>query len=385
MAQNRLDVLDGLRGLAVVLVVWFHIWQISWLPAPIAILQFIPETGFIGVHLFFFLSGFVIAYPFVRAAFDRTEPPAWGHFAYRRAIKIVPSYVLSIALCYAIGYQHRQSSAGALEDILSHLFFVHNLWPDTYGAINGVLWTLAVEVQFYCIFPIIWPAFARRPIITFLGLNVLAIAYRLHVQSAPDASRLIELLPGYLDLFACGMIAAYAYVRLRAKSAYPAVRVSATLFALVGFALLTILMESLFSVRHAQSDWPLHWEAANRTWLAFAFAFIALASLCAASWWKRLLANPFLVFFSIISYNLYIYHQLVARELLSLRIPSWAGTSPQFDHHWQIWYTAIAFPATIVVAAIVTYGFERPLLRTEPQFWFRYLEPLWQRTRSAGR
>ena len=56
------------------------------------------ETGFIGVPLFFFLSGFVISFPFVRALVGGTAPPSWSHFACRRFIKIVPSYVLSIAV-----------------------------------------------------------------------------------------------------------------------------------------------------------------------------------------------------------------------------------------------------------------------------------------------
>src|ERR1700692_2117973 len=84
-------VLDGLRGLAVLLVLWYHVWEISWLTPP-AWLAFLPATGFIGVTLFFFLSGFVIAYPFVRSRFDESPQPSWRHFVWRRFIKIVPSY-----------------------------------------------------------------------------------------------------------------------------------------------------------------------------------------------------------------------------------------------------------------------------------------------------
>ena len=85
----RLGVLDGLRGIAVLLVLWYHVWEISWLATP-PWLAFLPATGFIGVHLFFFLSGFVISYPFIRARLRETPPPTWGQFAWRRFIKIVP-------------------------------------------------------------------------------------------------------------------------------------------------------------------------------------------------------------------------------------------------------------------------------------------------------
>ena len=58
---RRLGVLDGLRGIAVLLVLWYHIWEISWLQ-PVSWLVFVPATGFLGVTLFFFLSGFVITH-----------------------------------------------------------------------------------------------------------------------------------------------------------------------------------------------------------------------------------------------------------------------------------------------------------------------------------
>ena len=124
---SRLGVLDGLRGIAILLVLWYHVWEISWL-SPGA-LQFIPATGFIGVHLFFFLSGFVISYPFVRAMLAHGPQPSWNDFAWRRFIKIVPSYVLSIAVAYAIGYAQIQPNASALPDIVTHLLFIHTWFP----------------------------------------------------------------------------------------------------------------------------------------------------------------------------------------------------------------------------------------------------------------
>src|SRR5215475_15022894 len=141
--EKRLGVLDGLRGIAVLLVLWYHVWEISWLPAPVSWLQFVPETGFIGVHLFFFLSGFVISYPFVRAAAEGRTQPSWSHFAWRRFLKIVPSYWLAIAVAYAVGYAQVQPNADTLPDLVTHLLFIHTWFPDRYGTINGVLWTLA--------------------------------------------------------------------------------------------------------------------------------------------------------------------------------------------------------------------------------------------------
>ena len=108
------------------------------------------------------------------------------------------------------------------------------------------------------------------------------------------------------------------------------------------------------------------WETAGQLYtrglFALAFAAIAFGSLCAPRWWQLLLANPPLRFLALISYNLYLYHQMIAREMVTWHFPPYQG-DPHFDHGWQISYTALAFVLTIVQAAIVTYAFERPLLR----------------------
>lgn len=373
MAQTRLGVLDGLRGIAVLLVLWFHIWEISWLPAPLPSLQFIPETGFIGVDLFFFISGFVIVYPFVKAAFHKERAPGWGEFAYRRAIKIVPSYVLSIIVVIAIGYAQFSSPGEALRDIGTHLLFIHTWWPDTYGSINGVLWTLAVEVEFYVCFPLIWMAFSRWPLVTAGAMIVASLAYRSYAQTCcwtTLTGLLIENLPGYLDIFAAGMLAAYAYVRLRERCADRRLQVFSTLAAIAGFAALTLLLQNLWGMRTAD-QWSTAWAIQNRTLVAGAFLLMGLGSLLALPIWQRAIANPILLFFAAISYNLYLYHQVFARELLTWHIPPYRASDPKLDPHWQVTYTIMAFAVTIAQATLVTYAFERPLLRIPLAFWRR--------------
>ena len=365
MAGNRLGVLDGLRGIAIILVVWFHIWQISWLPAPARWLQFVPETGFIGVHVFFFISGFVIVYPFVRARMEGKPFPTWRHFAYRRAIKIVPSYVLSIAVMFAIGYQHAEQTGGVMRDIVTHLLFIHNWFSDTYGSINGVLWTLGVEVQFYVIFPLLCFAFLRRPYLTAFAMTAAAIVFRLTIVNDRHFLQLIEQLPGYFDFFACGMLTAFLYVQLRNRPLHIAANYAATGMAVAGFVLLIVLMQALFAIRYAPDGFA-HWQVLNRTWIALACGLIGLGSLLAFPLWQRFMANPLLVFCSIISYNWYIYHQVVARELWWHRLPQWSGADPHLDPNWQLGYSVIAFVATVAVAAVATYAFERPLLRLKP-------------------
>lgn len=359
----RLGVLDGLRGIAVLLVLWYHVWEISFL-SPGAALDFIPATGFIGVHLFFFLSGFVISYPFIRATVQARPQPTWGHFAWRRFIKIVPSYVLSIAVAYAIGYAQIQPGASLVPDLVTHLLFIHTWFPDRYGTIDGVLWTLAVEVEFYCIFPLVWWCFRRRPWFTAGAMIVLAWLWRAWMARCCYTTLFAqweENLPGYLDIFAFGMIAAYAFTRFGESWRASRLRYVAPLVAIAGFAFLIALLQSMYAYR-LYDQWSGVWQIDNRAWLGLAFAVIALGSLSSPRWWQLALDNPLLRFMATISYNLYLYHQLVARELLARHLPPYAG-DPHYDRRWQERYTEAAFAMTIALAALVTYCFERPLLR----------------------
>ena len=364
--SDRLGVLDGLRGIAVLLVLWYHVWEISWYPAPFAWLQFVPETGFIGVHLFFFLSGFVITYPFVRALAAGTPQPAWMHFAWRRFIKIMPSYALSIAIAYAIGYAAVvRWGTTPWQEIWTHALFVHTWWPQTYGSINGVLWTLAVEVEFYAIFPLVWWCFRRNAILTWLSMVLFAFAWRAyaaHCCATTSLPLLSENLPGYLDILGSGMLCAWLFVqhgaRIRASRAFALMPA----LAIAGIAALAVLMQWSYAQR-LEPNWEVASQVSTRALFGIAFGAIAFGSLCAPSLWQRLFANAPLKFLAIISYNLYLYHQMIAREMVRLRLPPYVGRDPHFDPHWQFWFTMLAFAATIGIAAAVTYGFERPLLR----------------------
>jgi peptidoglycan/LPS O-acetylase OafA/YrhL len=364
MTTRRLATLDGLRGLAILLVVWFHVWQITWLRAPDA-LEFIPETGFAGVDLFFFISGFVISYPFIRAQIAGLPLPAWSHFAYRRFIKIVPSYVLSIVACIAIGYAHFSSLQEAAVQLLTHLAFVHTWFGDAFGGINGVLWSLAVEVQFYVIFPIVWWCFRRSAVWTGGVLFAAALAYRVVAAACclhTTAPRLIDNLPGFLDLFAMGMLAAWVFVRFGDRHRSPRTTALATLLAFAGVALFVILLMDLYAFRRADM-WDTNWQIVKRSGWAIAFFCIATGTLFGAAWWRAVVGNRLLLACGAISYNWYLFHQVIARELLAARIPPYATAHPFDDPVWQHGFTVVAFGVTAAVAAAVTYGFERPLMR----------------------
>ena len=366
---GRIATIDGLRGIAIVLVVWLHVWQISWqsLTVPYVNYSFQPigETGFLGVAIFFFISGFVLTLPYVQAHLGGAKPPSLRHFAGRRFLKIVPSYVLSIVVLIAIGFQTYRTFGDATRDVVFHLLFVHDWFAVTNGSINGVLWSLAVEVQFYVLFPLLILAFVRKPLWTGLALFAVANGWRVWCLYSNHYfyEQRLEQLPAYVDFFAAGMLAAYAYVAIALRRPRLAERRWAfTALSVAGFVALYVLAQDCYAHR-GDKEWPQLWMVHWRSGFALACAAAGLGSLFAVRGYQRILANRALLFMAAISYNLYLWHQPLARELLKYHLPPFASADPHDDGHWKIVFSFVAVGASIAFTALITYGFEQPILR----------------------
>ncbi|MGA3039031.1 MAG: acyltransferase [Vulcanimicrobiaceae bacterium] len=371
--------LDGLRGIAIALVIWFHLWQVSWLDPGAFI--FIPISGFLGVEMFFFLSAFCLSYPFVCAYLEGTTLPSLRHFSYRRFIKIFPSYAISIFAVIAIaalpgakgswGANIEWTTPGAaFFDLASHLTFVHTLFGDTYASINGVLWTLGIEVQYYVLFPVLIFLLLRAPLSVAGTMTAIAIAYRIRIGRCcvtPVFDHNLQQLLGFFDFFAAGMLCAFGYVWLRKN--HP--RIANMRWAWLGLALIGLVWIGLLfmnlTVKRWQNDFSDFWLIRNGTYYAAAIGLFALGSLFAPRFWHRIIANPVFVFLAVISYNMYLWHQIVFRWVATWPfIPHSAGTT-RGDPTWAWITTLCGFAIALAIASLVTYAIERPLLRMDPE------------------
>jgi peptidoglycan/LPS O-acetylase OafA/YrhL len=366
---GRIATIDGLRGIAIAAVVWFHLWQISWtwalIPYTSISLQPIAEAGFLGVALFFFISGFVLMLPYAQAHLAGTPWPTLRHFFGRRFLKIVPSYVLAIAVMIAFGVQTYATFADAAKDVAFHLLFIHDWFRSTNVSIDGVMWSLGVEIQFYVLFPLLVLAFVRRPLLTTIALFAIANGWRVWVMLANHyyyEQRLAQL-PGYIDFFAAGMLGAFAYVAIATRHPRLARRRWAfTALSIAGFVALWLLVVNC-DFHRGDAEWPQLWSVEWRSALALACLAAGLGSLFALRGFQLVLANRMLLFLAAISYNLYLWHQPIARALVEHHLPPYATADPHDDPQWKLVYWAVAVPAVIAVSALITYGVEQPILR----------------------
>lgn len=383
--RSGTEVFDGLRGVAILLVVVFHTWLFSWYTPDLTLFGFsvpvaIPaRNGYLGVDLFFMISGFVLFFPYAERALGGGPPPTLREFARRRFLKIVPSYALALAATAIVAIPVVQSTQLLLGSLVNHVFFFQNAFDDRMGSVNSVLWSLAVEVQFYLIFPLLAIAFTRRPFVVWGLMVAVAIAYRYAV--APCCITIEPVtreLPAFLDVFACGMGAAYGLVWLRAR--VPRLERFSALFTVAALACLWAgfaLYENADSFAYAPSG-AAHWLLGHRTWLALDAAAFGVASCLAAGWWRRVVANPVFLFLGIVSYNLYLWHTLVLIWIWRHGVLPAATPEPHDDPHWRFPFILVGWTACLAISTAITYFIERPLLGTakRPPFSFD-----WQRLR----
>jgi len=149
---GRIDALDGLRAVAIVLVIARHCALVlPWPGTTLAILvRRVMDTGWIGVDIFFVLSGFLITGILVDARGRGPRPPRdyFRAFYARRALRIFPVYYLFLGAMFFIGHAVVPEGSWWYWTYLSNILFAR----DGFRAQSHV-WSLAVEEQFYLVWP----------------------------------------------------------------------------------------------------------------------------------------------------------------------------------------------------------------------------------------
>lgn len=136
------------------------------------------RIGWLGVDLFFVISGFVITLS-ASQLFESYGSKFYKIYCKRRLARIVPLYILTgfffIFLCEPSILSH----AGFYRSLIYYLLFVHNLDANTFSTINGPNWTVAVEMQFYILIMIAIPYLVcLHPLVILLGCIIVSWVWR---------------------------------------------------------------------------------------------------------------------------------------------------------------------------------------------------------------
>lgn len=349
--------LMGLRAVAIGLVVLGH-WTLAYFP--------LSEVGRLPL---FVLSGYLISGIIWKNDIYWGESAGWtrrlGVFYTRRFLRIIPPYYLSLALGallpLATLHEHPGWFVLPLSNVLSYQL---RRWPEGVGH----YWTMAVEEQFYLVWPLLLGLLRRWRAAGLWLLVGLGLAYRVYgvlylVPASPVFATV--LLPACLDLFAIGALLRLhtAAARARPAEALPFPGWPAALMGAI---------------------WCLVWaytrnsEAAERAWNALAPGLGALVSYLALRWLLRSprqawwLAHPLAQWLGKRSYGMYLYHLMLPVFYQRLVYHLLPAASP-----WRQWWLAplptvlVLGPLLIGMSAASWHWLEAPLERLKTRFAYQ--------------
>jgi peptidoglycan/LPS O-acetylase OafA/YrhL len=374
--------IDGLRCLAILLVMLWHASLrasrhvddlnhaghsirsfYAWLP-----------HGEIGVALFFFVSGFVIAQPFLSRPREQWN---FRQFYLRRVRRIYPPYVVALCLCFlvlgVIGYRPANANsfdASAIPlaaSFAASLLYLHSVIFDAASRLNPPMWSLEVEILFYLASPWLLAAYMRvgpRGLRTIAGLAaVVAImaASSLVALYQPFDGRFRLGLLAHLHLFIAGIVAADLAMARQAVARPPAIPSGTAAFDVLLLASLTALLGiGLWLTQvDARPDggWP--------SFLANAGVLLSVAGLYAGAMHGRLgraaFGLPWVCLIGTMCYSIYLTHIVVMQAASTAVLARLPLHDPVLI--WGVWFLVLP-PAAIVVGLVFYVAVERPFMTT---------------------
>ncbi|MBR4502180.1 MAG: acyltransferase [Clostridia bacterium] len=369
--ERRVGVLDGVRTILIFLVGSFHIWQQSWL-TPSAVLfgkyfwsmDPLLRSGYIWVDGMILLSGFLLFLTYGDRPMDRKGAL---RFYKKRFARIYPSYALNVLVFFFLNLSKYPNTGRALWDLAAHLTFSHTFWYFTYygSPINGALWTVGVEVQFYLLFPLILYLFRKKPGWTFAVLCAAAWVFRYWASTLRDCGMAFNQLPAFLDVYALGMAGAEGYRVLRGKLVRRGGYEKAFFLFCAVLSLLLLYRLVRDQASRGSQEMIRLGQMTNRLPLALALTVLMVSLAFTFEGVRWLLSNRVMAFLSSVTFQFYMYHQVLAVLIKQWRwVPS-VNENPNMagEWPWQPIYTAVCFLVPLLLSVVLTYGFEKPVAR----------------------
>jgi peptidoglycan/LPS O-acetylase OafA/YrhL len=348
--------LDGLRFIAIAMVVLFHLNAYVAAYSPVGFstspdqegLSRLLAHGHYGVQFFFIISGFILALPFASHRIIQTPKVKLSAYYLRRLTRLEPPYLLSLILLCALLVLRRGEE---LRTLLPHLaagsVYLHNIIYGYGNRLNSVAWSLEVEVQFYLLVPLLTLLFAMRSRLqrrsAIIGLGLAAIIFQRLFVRISDAALSLSLL-NFLQFFLIGFLLADLYLCEWRKNTTR--HWAWDVVAVIGCASL-----------------PLIWS--HSVSISFLFPVVAFLLYCAAFRGVlayRLLGNRWLVTIGGMCYTIYLLHYPIITFTFA-RSKSLALTST-FDINLLAQFLVIA-PVVLGISAIFFLLVEKPCMRRD--------------------
>jgi peptidoglycan/LPS O-acetylase OafA/YrhL len=351
------NTLDGLRALAIAGVMFVHAGVPGF------------KSGWIGVDLFFALSGFLIT-TLLAMESSATGSIAYVPFMVRRALRLMPAYFLyatfiTVLIWWWPGSVRSQNDGWDAARLTAALWaYAINFVPQG-GVWNGQnltihLWSLAVEQQYYLVWPAIFLALHKRQQALRAVAVVLAIAVTASFVAAPDGLYKTAML--FTRGFSLAVASALALWVFHQPRLLTHLRLNRLVDAIGAILLLGL---AVFPYRPGWSENLTRNVFVPFLVPIFAFWIARLWSVQSTGALRRFLQQPALVYIGKISYGVYLYHEAVRVAVWDLMKPVMGGWQPGVGFVVRL---AVYLAVSFALAAVSYEFFEKKFLRLAGRF-----------------
>ncbi|MGC1508692.1 acyltransferase family protein [Ketobacter sp.] len=391
--NEHFAVLDGFRALSMLMILVFHTFAIYAFQSPhVEMIDLIEESTWSawawnsdkGVDIFFVISGFLITGILLRQL-DKTGGIRFGNFYLRRFMRLSPAYWVLIALYVAYGLPN-------VQNIWANLLYVNNFLPYDDQAMNWT-WSLAIEEQFYLIYPVLLLILVRYTTRPLFWLWVLLAASCLIRFAIIISDEQLRTLPGsrivmdeayhayhfsvlYDNLYTrfgallCGCIAAFYYyhheqvLRRFLNSGWGKV------FEFTSFACVILLMWLPVLGRQFddQQTLMIFYQTFSRNVFSASIAYLALVCIehgYLSRFLNLIFSNRLWYPIAQLSYSMYLLHVFPIVILVQLGVQAMDKYPERYDYtHWQAMSLICLYSTVItIIGALVIYLLvEKPLM-----------------------
>lgn len=343
-AGDFLPVIDGLRFVAIMAVILYHLNDYlitkTGRKGEVDALSQLLAHGHIGVPLFFALSGFIIARPFLAGA-----APGIGRYFLRRIRRLEPPYLINLLLIYTLLVTVLGSDPAELfPHLVASALYMHHLVFGGASTVNFVAWSLEVEFQFYVLAPFLLAVLGFCGTVGRRTALVLLVLLGGWAHQAPEVTRsaLGLTLLRYGGFFAAGVLAADVFVNRWQQR--PSARWRGDALVLAGAVLAAV---GLSSRPGAAGVLPV------------AMLLVLLGSLRGRLTSGLLSLRPVYLIGGM-CYTLYLYHFYVISAVGRLLLPWMDASRPLWMN--LVLMAAVTVPVVLAAGAVLFVAIERPFM-----------------------
>jgi peptidoglycan/LPS O-acetylase OafA/YrhL len=362
--SQRIEVLDGIRGIAILMILAFHYINNPLTSSQnsnplLKLLEKSTEWGWAGVDLFFVLSGFLIGSILLA---NRSEGNYFKAFYTRRVLRILPAYVLLLVTFYSLKYFFDTPNSYIFEKPLptwTYLTFTQNIFMGLNGSFGsqglGPTWSLAIEEQFYILAPLL--IYLIKPKRTIFWLLIVIVAAPFFRFYSTNWYMSYTWFTSRMDSLAIGMALAWYLYAIGQKW-----------FKALSNKALLVLMGALFVLMMGLEFALGSMGVLKHTFIALFFAICVLLSLSAKGYIKDFLSSKILIWFGMISYPLYLFHNLfngLFHQLFANNL------KPKLENEKEVVLTLIALVVSLLFSHIVHKYLEQPFIAKGKQFKYK--------------